>query len=142
MQVAADPRTGCRTVSHIVGIAVDQRNGKAGIPAITLLADFMEKLMFVYFVQAGLKGPIKIGMARSVSKRLETMQTGNAYKLHVLALIPCQTKMQAAEIEKRLHRLFFKQRIRGEWFTGNIKVKKATDWYSGEYLEQQVSGLV
>jgi len=69
MQVAADPRTGCRTVSHIVGIAVDQRNGKAGIPAITLLADFMEKLMFVYFVQAGLKGPIKIGMARSVSKR-------------------------------------------------------------------------
>jgi hypothetical protein len=44
MQVAADPRTGCRTVSHIVGIAVDQRNGKAGIPAITLLADFMEKI--------------------------------------------------------------------------------------------------
>ena len=98
--------------------------------------------MFVYFVQAGLKGPIKIGMARSVSKRLETMQTGNAYKLYVLALIPCQTKLQAAEIEKRLHRLFFKQRIRGEWFTGNIKVKKALDWYSGEYLEQQVSGLV
>jgi hypothetical protein len=32
--------------------------------------------------------------------------------------------MHAQSIENSLHAFFRKQRIRGEWFTGNINIKK------------------
>lgn len=83
--------------------------------------------MFVYFIRAGKKGAIKIGHARDVQRRLDQFQVGNPFKLILLAKIPCASKAHASEIEKRLHKHFWKQRIRGEWFQGNIQFKNALD---------------
>lgn len=88
-----------------------------GLPCNNALSGIME----VYFIRAGKRGAIKIGHARNVERRLEALQTGNAYRLEVIARIPCDSKQHAIEIEQQLHKHFRKQRIRREWFQGNIK---------------------
>jgi len=79
----------------------------------------------VYFVRAGNRGAIKIGIARNVNRRIDALQTGNAFKLNLIASIPCSSRKEAEHLEGRLHRFFSKQRIRGEWFQGNIDFRKA-----------------
>jgi predicted GIY-YIG superfamily endonuclease len=80
--------------------------------------------MFVYFVRAGNRGAVKIGIARNVERRVATLQTGNAFKLNVMAVIPCSSRIEAQSLEERLHKRFAKQRIRGEWFQGNIDFRR------------------
>lgn len=66
---------------------------------------------WVYFVQQGDDGPIKIGFARDIAKRLEALQIGNAHELHVrLALRGTQKD------EHAYHSDFDYAHIRGEWF--------------------------
>jgi hypothetical protein len=65
----------------------------------------------VYFVQSGAAGPIKIGWAASVRKRLALLQIGNPETLRLLAVAPGD-----AELEALLHLRFGDHRIRGEWF--------------------------
>ncbi len=65
----------------------------------------------VYFVRSGEAGPIKIGWAVSVRKRLALLQTGNPETLRVLAVAPGD-----AELEALLHLRFDALRVRGEWF--------------------------
>ena len=76
--------------------------------------------MVVYFIRAGNKGAIKIGVASDLAKRLETLQTGNPFELKVLATIPCSSEQHAYDLERRMHKLFASKRIRGEWFCGTI----------------------
>ncbi len=83
--------------------------------------------MVVYFVRAGNKGAIKIGVARDIKKRLATMQTGNPFELKVIATIPCYSVEEAFRTEKRIHNLFAKKRIRGEWFCGDINFRSVRD---------------
>jgi hypothetical protein len=66
---------------------------------------------FVYFVQAGESGPIKIGRAQSPTFRLPNLQVGNHERLRLLAVVPGGPIMEAA-----LHRYFGKGRLGGEWF--------------------------
>ena len=68
--------------------------------------------MPVYFIQAGENGPVKVGYAVCVESRLATLQTAHPQKLIVLRV------MERAGIheEKRLHKLYKKRKIRGEWF--------------------------
>jgi hypothetical protein len=67
---------------------------------------------FVYFIQAGDQyGPIKIGTAVNVTKRLESLQTANAEELRVLAFFEANPA-----IEGVLHGHFRDEHIRGEWF--------------------------
>lgn len=80
--------------------------------------------MYVYFIRAGNSGAIKIGMAVNIERRINTLQAGNAFKLQVLALIPCDCREEALHLEQRIHKFFAKQRIRGEWFQGNIDFRK------------------
>lgn len=80
--------------------------------------------MYVYFIRAGNRGAIKIGMAKDVNDRIANLQTGNAFKLNVLMLIPCDSELQARQLEAKFHRIFAKQRIRGEWFMGSINFQK------------------
>jgi predicted GIY-YIG superfamily endonuclease len=88
--------------------------------------------MYVYFIQAGKKGAIKVGITNNVEKRIETLQIGNPYELRVLSLIPCESRAHAFEIERRIHKFFRRQNIRGEWFTGNIDLKKMNERF-GSY---------
>lgn len=81
--------------------------------------------MYVYFIQSGKKGPIKIGKAKNIEKRMASLQTANAYKLHLVALIRCETCRHALALESKLHGLFKDQRLHGEWFRPNINFKRA-----------------
>lgn len=65
----------------------------------------------VYFVREGAVGPIKIGHAFNVAKRLATMQTANPRALRLLREVD-----GGRERERELHARFSHLRIRGEWF--------------------------
>lgn len=72
-----------------------------------------EKGEWVYFIQAGERGPIKIGWAEVVSTRMAQLQCGSPMKLTLLVAIP-----GGAARERDLHRRFADIRVRGEWFDG------------------------
>ena len=66
---------------------------------------------WIYFVQAGSGGPIKIGKTANFFDRFTTLQVGNHESLVVLRLV------RGARTEERsFHTRFAAQRIRGEWF--------------------------
>jgi hypothetical protein len=66
----------------------------------------------VYFVEAGLGGPVKIGTTTGhVNERLRELQTGNAERLRLLG-----TVRGGVPTERRLHGWFRYARLRGEWF--------------------------
>lgn len=71
----------------------------------------------VYFIQAGEGGPIKIGTAIDVARRLLVLQTGNVEPLTLL----CDFE-GGPEEERRLHRLFAADHLRGEWFRPSAAV--------------------
>ena len=60
--------------------------------------------------------PFKVGVARNVDRRLETLQTGNPYELAIIAKLGPFSRLQAYETERRLHRRLKNFKIRGEWF--------------------------
>lgn len=65
----------------------------------------------VYFIQCGPGGPIKIGVARNVKKRMAQLQTGQPYTLELLATMPGNVT-----VEQRLHLKLRAHRMSGEWF--------------------------
>ena len=84
--------------------------------------------MYVYFVKAGRNGPIKIGVAMNVKKRMETLQTGNHLKLNLIAKIKCSSKLEAYSLESQLHKKFKGKHIRGEWFSGTIRLDQVNEF--------------
>ena len=78
--------------------------------------------MFVYFIRCGFHGPLKIGVAANVEKRLSDLQVGNHVELRIIAKIPCKGRKDAYRIENKLHKRFKEQRISGEWFRSSIKI--------------------
>lgn len=67
----------------------------------------------VYFIRAGLCGPIKIGRASKIQQRLCSLQTGSTEELKVIGLMITN---RAAELEAELLDCWSMLRIRGEWF--------------------------
>lgn len=67
--------------------------------------------MTVYLARAGEDGPVKIGTARDVPRRLATL--GRASPLPLLLL---RTVEGARAVEQWFHRRFAAQRMHGEWF--------------------------
>lgn len=65
----------------------------------------------VYFVGAA-DGPIKIGRAVDVAKRVATLQIGSPYKLIVHGVM-----CGGGELEVKLHVKFGAHRLSGEWFS-------------------------
>ncbi|PID03615.1 hypothetical protein CSV67_02950 [Sporosarcina sp. P2] len=72
---------------------------------------------YVYFVQAEIGGPIKIGSASNVSKRIKALQTGNPEKLRVL-----HTTTGGKRLEFHLHRKFTEHHKFGEWFYNSEEI--------------------
>jgi len=66
---------------------------------------------FVYFVQAGIDGPIKIGWAIDPLDRVRELQVGNHEQLQLL-----MTVADNGTLEMTLHERFRDLHIRGEWF--------------------------
>lgn len=67
---------------------------------------------YVYFIQAGEGGPIKIGWAKNVLARLSNLQIGNHMPLTMRAKFAAPMGM-----ERALHVIFDNLWTRGEWFT-------------------------
>jgi hypothetical protein len=68
----------------------------------------------VYFIQCnGDQGPIKIGFTtrKDARSRMSDMTTGNPYELHLIG-----TRPGTVRGERKLHRKFKAQHLRGEWF--------------------------
>jgi hypothetical protein len=71
--------------------------------------------MRIYFVQAGKGGPIKIGLAGDVVRRLNSLQTANPETLFLLATALSGARRVFRE-EALIHRTFSAFHVAGEWF--------------------------
>lgn len=91
---------------------------------------------WVYFIQAGQDGPIKIGVSDSVFDRLKALQTGNPEPLRLIAAVIGDTQDELA-----LHRRFRRQRLIGEWFRPSKKLLEyANRWQLGPAAKLQAKG--
>jgi hypothetical protein len=81
---------------------------------------------FVYFVQHGERGAIKIGSAGNVGSRIAELQTGAPEKLRVLLTI-----RGGYVVEKMIQQHLGKHRTRGEWFNPAQEVLELINSLSG-----------
>lgn len=73
---------------------------------------------YIYFVQAEGGGPIKIGHAFDVAKRLSELQIGAPQALQVIATTP-----GTRATEDEFHRRFADDRLHGEWFESTPRLR-------------------
>jgi hypothetical protein len=81
----------------------------------------------VYFIRAGVDGPVKIGIAREPLKRLRDLQVANPVELRLLAVTDGG---RAAEV--MLHRTFRESRVRGEWFEMSSRLEAVIEEAAGK----------
>jgi len=65
----------------------------------------------IYFIQSGDEGPIKIGIATDVKQRMKTIDITSPNSLRLLGIMDGDLAD-----EKRLHKKFRCDKVRGEWF--------------------------
>jgi hypothetical protein len=80
-----------------------------------------KKPPFIYFIQQGNSGPIKIGYTKyDLYARFKRLQTGNPLPLRVLAIIDgADTRTEIS-----LHTKFSSCRLNGEWFAPTDELMK------------------
>jgi hypothetical protein len=99
-----------------------------GAPRIPDAGDWQRRLdrgeldmsAYVYFVQAGPRGSIKIGYSATPERRFGDLRTANAHKLIVLGLAK-----GGAVLEGSLHVALSQYRQEGEWFRAAARVVTA-----------------
>jgi predicted GIY-YIG superfamily endonuclease len=77
---------------------------------------------YVYFIQNGKHGSIKIGVAANIEQRICEMQTGNPFELRLIASMEFSSRKQAIGVETVLHKKFRRHHVRGEWFSPKINL--------------------
>lgn len=83
---------------------------------------------YVYFIQAGKDGPVKIGVTNTVSQRMTMMQAHNHEELYLLL------SFEGNELaELSLHRMFAEYHIRGEWFRYGPEIQKFVERRAPKY---------
>jgi predicted GIY-YIG superfamily endonuclease len=85
--------------------------------------ELLPKNSFVYLIASD-AGPLKIGKADNVKRRLATLQTSSFAKLHLVDYRPVPTT-DALSIESRIHKKLAKYRMKGEWFSCDLGTAKA-----------------
>ena len=68
---------------------------------------------WLYFIECGQDGPIKIGIASCVFSRLASLQSSNPHPLQCLVAVE---RKVAKFLEADLHDRFAESKIHGEWF--------------------------
>lgn len=91
--------------------------------------DYMRRYRgYVYFVQAGTVGPIKIGTSVSVKDRVASIQVHCPERLFVLGVI-----RGGIIIEQAMHRRFAAHRLHHEWFEPNPHIfaflRRCKEWF-------------
>lgn len=96
---------------------------------------------FVYFVSDG--EYIKIGISNNMKSRLSQLQTGNPKKLEVLCLIPVKNEISAKKLEQKLHIVYQRFSVCGEWFDilRFLRLDDFRIYYDAKYYDD-VTGLV
>lgn len=84
---------------------------KVRAPSSLSPAEALDTQPLLYFIQAEIGGPIKIGVSTDPQARLATLQSGSPFPLRILATAP-----GGYEYESELHARFTKDRLHGEWF--------------------------
>lgn len=93
-------------------------------------------MYFVYIIRSGKKGCYKIGIARNVENRMASLQCGNPAELFLIAKFDFGTKVNAFRAEQRLHKIFRRHHVRGEWFDKRISLAKADALFKTDFEEQ------
>lgn len=88
------------------------------------------KATYVYFIQVGDDGPVKIGVASDPDRRRTMLQIGCPWPLRILCEINCH---DAAAYEAQLHERFADHRIRGEWFEPGPTVAYVENLWAEEF---------
>jgi Meiotically up-regulated gene 113 len=96
----------------------------------------MRDFGYVYFIQAGEGGRIKIGSSMNPLSRLNTLQTGCPQRLELLGVI---ADYLPREREISLQNRFKTEQIIGEWFNPSSPVlrfieQNTLSWYYAEQL--------
>ena len=89
--------------------------------------------MVVYLLRCD--GKTKIGIAKSISNRIATMQTGNPYIITLLQEYKVNSEQLAREIETALHTKYNAKVLIGEWFDLTDRDILDIDIYIKEYLK-------
>lgn len=69
-------------------------------------------MSWVYFIQRGDDGPIKVGYTTHPEVRLARLQIANPETLYLRAAV----RVRERAVEVALHKTFARHHIRGEWF--------------------------
>jgi len=77
--------------------------------------------MAVYFIRAGEDGPVKIGYAKNVVRRMAMLQSANPANLTLIREVD-----GGRVLECWFHRLFADYRLDGEWFSFNEEMLTRT----------------
>lgn len=81
---------------------------------------------WVYFIQRGANGPIKIGYSDNSRRRIAQLQTGSPEPLRELFAVRGSLADEAAA-----HAAMKAHRIRGEWFHPASEVMALISWWQG-----------
>lgn len=76
----------------------------------------------IYFLRAGNGGPIKIGYAADVEKRIAGLQTASHEPLELMGMVE-----GSPSYEKEIHQRLAAYRLRGEWFRPRDEVLAAIE---------------
>ena len=77
---------------------------------------------FIYFIQAGAAGPVKIGISDNPERRLQQLQGAHHEELRLLSSVE-----GTVWAERRIHALLEEHRLRGEWFAPDPIVLATVD---------------
>lgn len=81
---------------------------------------------FLYFIQIH-SGEIKIGAAKDVKRRMQTLQVGMPHPLKLLYAAP-----GLGELEREFHEQFADHNIQGEWFAPHPDILAEIERLKGE----------
>lgn len=90
------------------------------------LYDTNDSDWYLYILRAkenrnGKKSIIKIGMSNNPKKRIANLQTACPYELEIITAIKCLDREHCLNVERVAHKLYRKNRMRGEWFLVDAK---------------------
>lgn len=72
---------------------------------------------YVYVLQQGSGGPVKIGIANDIKRRVMALNTGASIALDVLKSHEMEDASHSRLVERYLHKILDKHRLNGEWFS-------------------------
>lgn len=111
------------------------------VPELTLpeLARMMdafigERHIWVYFIQVGTDGPIKVGISAEPFSRLKQLRTSHYEPLHLIGAV-----WASKQFEQAIHAAFAEARLRNEWFSPTPELIGFAQGFAGVLYEAELA---